>query len=110
MPKAPALYSFLFAALTSGCATLITDEPSADVAPEGSVKGRKGIVLYNPHGLAEFVKERRDAAYRKIVQHCGSRRYKVTGERLVDAKEVKGGESLATFGAGELKEIAFVCD
>lgn len=94
--------------LITSCAILESEDPPAQYAPSNATKSRSGKVAYNPNGLSEMVKARRDDAYKQIYQFCGSSKYKITKDATVPARNSTA-SGISTLGADEIREITFEC-
>ena len=105
-----AILCLCLAPLAGACATLVGDDTAPDkYAPEGA-KPRSGKVIYNPNGLKEIVDWRREDAFKKMVEFCGSRKYTIAREHDVSSDETAADDgSLATAGAQEVHMIEFDC-
>ena len=97
--------------ILAGCtAAVLNDAPPARLAPAGSRVGRSSTVVYNPDGAKELVTMRREDALKKIVDFCGSNKYRIDREETKEARESGGAYSgLATAGASRLRHVTFTC-
>ena len=95
--------------LTS-CATDIVPTNHTENSNELS-SSQSGVVAYNPQGLPELVKKRRENALTRISAFCRSDQYKITSEKTVKPEETQtsSGLELSLVAASEVKEIRFTC-
>jgi len=99
-------YCFMLSILTSGCSHRVT--PSSRYGP--LEQNGQGVVAYNPDGLSDLVRIRRDNALKQAYRHCGnSRHYKILKEetRVPTAREK---DSISGFGSTRLTFISYKCD
>ncbi len=93
-----------------GCATLESDSETSAYGPDAGADNKSGRVSYNPNGLEELVKGRRNSALKKIYKFCGdSNAYKITSEKTVDKASLSG-DSLAIAGANQVQILEFTCN
>jgi hypothetical protein len=93
------------------CATMESPSSvSSEHAPKNYNHGKTSTVVYNPNGLSEIVRMRREDAFKKMFEFCGSKNYEIVSERKIDPKDARDPEnSVATVAADELSRIEFKC-
>lgn len=99
--------SIIFWVILSSCSIVLTDNDPSYLSPQKISEAKTGKVAYNPNGLHEIVRARRNDALRKITEICGSNKYEITEEKTIDAKSADN--SIALFGASEIQVISFKC-
>ena len=97
----------LFICFTCSCATVVSDQLPAKVSPSGHNRGEVGKVAYNHNGLSEIVRLRKQEAFEKIVEICGSNEYEVISETVEKTADHFSG--VALFGTNTAMVIEFRC-
>lgn len=93
----------------SSCATMDPATVSSENAPKDFNKNKTQAVMYNSQGIDEVVRLRREDAFKKMRETCGSNNYEILSQKAMDADDAPPSDSLATVAAAEITRIEFVC-
>lgn len=106
----------LLALISLSCQTnhSLTDmvAPKLEEITEKDGKNYAGVVVYNPHGISQLTKARRNKALMRAREVCNPGNYKITNEVIQKPEErdatYKGNPEL--IAGGSLMFIEFLCE